>query len=125
MVLGCLTLDFESAWLLSDVLPHMLRRDMRSEIADESFGTVIDKGTLDAILCGHDAFENAARLLLECSRCARKDPGLQYHCHQACLSVLLDPKPANSINTSTVCVQSLPLYCFPVLCTRQLLFIHA
>ena len=43
-------------------------RDMRSEIADESFGTVIDKGTLDAILCGHDAFENAARLLLECSR---------------------------------------------------------
>ena len=46
-------------------------RDMRREIADESFGTVIDKGTLDAILCGDNAHESAARLLLECSRCDR------------------------------------------------------
>ena len=46
-------------------------RDMRSEIADKSFGTVLDKGTLDAILCGDNAHESAARLLLECSRCGR------------------------------------------------------
>ena len=58
---------FSQPATLSTSLPRV-GRDMRSEIADESFGTVIDKGTLDAILCGHDAFENAARLLLECSR---------------------------------------------------------
>jgi hypothetical protein len=43
---------------------------MRGVIEDESFGTVLDKGTLDAMLCGADAFDSAARLLLEVSRCA-------------------------------------------------------
>jgi hypothetical protein len=43
---------------------------MRGVIEEESFGTVLDKGTLDAMLCGADAFDSAARLLLEVSRCA-------------------------------------------------------
>ncbi|CAO2825235.1 unnamed protein product [Amaranthus hypochondriacus] len=42
-------------------------RDM-SIFADDSFGSVIDKGTLDALMCGNDAQISASRMLGEVSR---------------------------------------------------------
>lgn len=38
------------------------------DLPSESFDVVIDKGTLDAILCGTDSYENAAAMLKEISR---------------------------------------------------------
>jgi hypothetical protein len=44
--------------------------DIRSlpEYEDGAFRSVLDKGTLDAILCGADAFASAAAALAECCR---------------------------------------------------------
>jgi hypothetical protein len=46
--------------------------DIRSlpEYPDGAFGSVLDKGTLDAILCGADAAASAAAALAECCRWA-------------------------------------------------------
>ena len=49
-------------------------RDMEYE--DESFDCVIDKSTIDALLCGDDAFLNVARMLKEVSRVLK--PGGTY-----------------------------------------------
>lgn len=38
------------------------------ELKDESFSGIIDKGTLDAILCGEQASLNSRDMLLECYR---------------------------------------------------------
>jgi len=38
---------------------------------DDSFGSVIDKGTLDAILCGEGSAENADKMCSEISRILR------------------------------------------------------
>jgi EEF1A lysine methyltransferase 4 len=38
------------------------------EFGDASFDAVLDKGTMDAILCGDSAQANAAAMLAECSR---------------------------------------------------------
>jgi len=40
--------------------------------SDESFDCVIDKGTLDAILCGSDSARNANMMLSECYRVLKK-----------------------------------------------------
>ena len=39
------------------------------EFEDGTFGCVLDKGTLDAILCGSQAFANASAAIAECFRC--------------------------------------------------------
>jgi SAM-dependent methyltransferase len=39
------------------------------ELADASFDAVVDKGTLDALVCGTSAARDAARALQECCRC--------------------------------------------------------
>ena len=39
------------------------------QVASESFDAVIDKGTLDAILCGTTSFDHVPNTLLECARC--------------------------------------------------------
>ena len=40
---------------------------------DESFDVVIDKGTLDAIICGDEATCNPDKVLLEVNRVLKKD----------------------------------------------------
>lgn len=47
--------------------------DCRSmpQYKDSSFDAVIDKGTMDAILCGDQSVENCRRLFAECSRVIR------------------------------------------------------
>lgn len=40
------------------------------QIPSEAFGAVIDKGTLDAILCGSSSFDHTTNTLLECHRCS-------------------------------------------------------
>jgi ubiquinone/menaquinone biosynthesis C-methylase UbiE len=42
-------------------------RDM-SYFEDDSFDTIIDKGTLDSLMCGSDALLSASRMLGEVSR---------------------------------------------------------
>ncbi len=44
-------------------------------IASESFDAVIDKGTLDAILCATSSFDHVPSTLLECARCERRLAG--------------------------------------------------
>ncbi|CAM9341188.1 unnamed protein product [Chrysoparadoxa australica] len=39
------------------------------EFPDESFNAVIDKGTLDSVLCGEGSTANVAKLCMEVSRC--------------------------------------------------------
>jgi ubiquinone/menaquinone biosynthesis C-methylase UbiE len=39
---------------------------------DETFDCIIDKGTLDAILCGSDSAKNAGQMLSECQRVLKK-----------------------------------------------------
>lgn len=39
------------------------------QIPSEAFGAVVDKGTLDAILCGAASFDHTTNTLLECHRC--------------------------------------------------------
>ena len=43
-------------------------------IASESFDAVIDKGTLDAILCLTSSFDHVPSTLLECARCNSAGP---------------------------------------------------
>lgn len=50
----------EMTWEVEDAL-HMSYKD-------QSFDIVLDKSTLDAILCGEASFKNAARLLAESQR---------------------------------------------------------
>jgi hypothetical protein len=38
------------------------------EFKDGAYDAVIDKGTLDAVLCGEHAGDNATSMLDECSR---------------------------------------------------------
>ena len=38
------------------------------EFPDESFDAVIDKGTMDSILCGEGSTANVAKLCMEVSR---------------------------------------------------------
>eukprot|EP00775_Hariotina_reticulata_P002306 gene2306-2614_t len=70
--------------------------DARSmpDFKDASFQAVIDKGTLDAILCGEHASSNAANMLQECTRVLR--PGavlliITYGDPAARLPLLLHP----------------------------------
>ncbi|URD93333.1 Thiopurine S-methyltransferase (TPMT) [Musa troglodytarum] len=49
-------------------------RDM-SLFQSSSFDAVIDKGTLDSLMCGHDAMHNATKMLLEVDR-VLKDKGV-------------------------------------------------
>ncbi|KAJ8500533.1 hypothetical protein OPV22_011085 [Ensete ventricosum] len=49
-------------------------RDM-SLFQSSSFDAVIDKGTLDSLMCGHDAMQNATKMLLEVDR-VLKDKGV-------------------------------------------------
>lgn len=42
-------------------------RDM-AQFEDESFGGVIDKGTIDAVLCGTDSAVNTIKILMEAQR---------------------------------------------------------
>ncbi|KAK9802794.1 hypothetical protein WJX73_006433 [Symbiochloris irregularis] len=44
------------------------------DIADSSYGSILDKGTLDSIMCGDNGASEGARALRECSRVLR--PGL-------------------------------------------------
>jgi len=39
---------------------------------DETFDVLVDKGTLDAILCGSDSLTNATGMLEECYRCLKR-----------------------------------------------------
>jgi len=39
---------------------------------DETFDCIIDKGTLDAILCGSDSDKNSGQMLSECQRVLKK-----------------------------------------------------
>ena len=39
---------------------------------DNEFDAIIDKGTLDCILCGDQAYKNAAQMLMECQRCLKE-----------------------------------------------------
>ena len=52
-----------------NLLPHPCRH--MPHIASESFDAVIDKGTLDAILCATSSFDHVPSTLLECARCER------------------------------------------------------
>jgi len=45
-------------------------RDLKFETG--TFDLIIDKGTLDAILCGSDSAKNAGQMLTECSRTLKK-----------------------------------------------------
>jgi len=45
-------------------------RDLKFK--DETFDCVVDKGTLDAILCGSDSAKNAGQMLAECQRVLKK-----------------------------------------------------
>ncbi|KAF8066419.1 EEF1AKMT4 [Scenedesmus sp. PABB004] len=60
---------------LHSALPQLTYRvsDARSmpEFDDASFDGLLDKGTLDAVLCGPDAGANAAAVLEECARVLR------------------------------------------------------
>ena len=47
-------------WMVMDAM------DMKFE--DETFDIVIDKSTLDAILCGNESFLNAAKMIMEVQR---------------------------------------------------------
>jgi len=40
--------------------------------ADGAYDVIVDKGTLDAVLCGNDSIKNAMMMLAECSRCLKK-----------------------------------------------------
>ncbi|KAM0951242.1 putative endothelin-converting enzyme 1 [Dioscorea sansibarensis] len=51
-------------------------RDM-SDFESGSFDAVIDKGTLDSLMCGHDAQENATKMLEEVGR-VLKDKGVYF-----------------------------------------------
>lgn len=51
------------------VLRALVCRHM-PEFKDCSFEGVLDKGTLDAILCGEKSAQHAAAMLAECFRCA-------------------------------------------------------
>jgi EEF1A lysine methyltransferase 4 len=42
--------------------------DMPEDLADNQFDMVIDKSTIDAILCGEDSFLNVARMVKETQR---------------------------------------------------------
>ncbi|CAL1411758.1 unnamed protein product [Linum trigynum] len=55
-----------------------MKMDVRemSAFADDSFGSVIDKGTLDSLMCGNDAPISAAQMLGEVSRLLK--PGGTY-----------------------------------------------
>ena len=52
------------------------RRHM-PQLASESFDAVIDKGTLDAILCSTSGFDHVPNTLLECARCGSVDTFLR------------------------------------------------
>ena len=49
----------EIHWEVMDVC------DMREELEDNRFDIVVDKSTIDAILCGEDSFLNVARMVKE------------------------------------------------------------
>ncbi|XP_076945375.1 uncharacterized protein LOC143616430 [Bidens hawaiensis] len=57
--------------------PHMkyIEMDVRDMKAFESssFDAVIDKGTLDSLLCGHNSKENAGKMLEEVERVLKKE----------------------------------------------------
>lgn len=48
----------------------MFCRDMAC-FTDKSFDVIIDKGTLDAVVCGENATEDSLLMLKECLRCAK------------------------------------------------------
>lgn len=43
------------------------------QYGDAAFAAVIDKGTLDAIMCGEAAEQDAATMVFECHRCFPHD----------------------------------------------------
>ncbi|XP_024985914.1 EEF1A lysine methyltransferase 4 [Cynara cardunculus var. scolymus] len=51
---------------------HMDVRDMKA-FESGSFDAVIDKGTLDSLLCGHNSKTNAAKMLEEVERVLKKE----------------------------------------------------
>lgn len=59
-------------------------RDMREHFSDGSIDVVIDKGTMDALMCGDHALVNSVALLGEVHRCARCQ-GMLLAVHIGCL----------------------------------------
>lgn len=57
-------------------------RDMKYK--DETFDVILDKGTLDAILCGSDSAKNAGQMLAESQRILKK--GNTTHPPLSCIS---------------------------------------
>jgi ubiquinone/menaquinone biosynthesis C-methylase UbiE len=55
----------EMEWVTVDAL--------RTDFEDESFDAIVDKSTLDAILCGDFSFYNAAKMMSEMQRILRTD----------------------------------------------------
>lgn len=49
------------------------------DFPDESFNTVIDKGTLDSVLCGEGSTANVAKMCMEISR-VLKPNGVYFIC---------------------------------------------
>lgn len=69
-------------------------RNMQEEFQDDSFDLVLDKGTLDAMLCGSDSGLNSAMMIAECHRVLREDGVLiiiSYGDPKSRLPLLLEP----------------------------------
>jgi EEF1A lysine methyltransferase 4 len=51
------------------------------EFGDASFDAVLDKGTMDSILCGEGSINNVANLCMEVSRCVAVHCGVCGSCY--------------------------------------------
>ncbi|KAL0714916.1 hypothetical protein Bca4012_021895 [Brassica carinata] len=114
--------------LVSVTYMQMDVRDM-SYFEDESFGTVIDKGTLDSLMCGNDAPLSASRMLGEVSRLIKpggtyflitygdpkvRMPHLTPSAYNWKISLYILPrpgfkKPGNSSSSAKPCLEAIPL----------------
>ncbi|CAN8254080.1 unnamed protein product [Cochlearia groenlandica] len=103
-------------------------RDM-SYFADDSFDTIIDKGTLDSLMCGNDAILSAPRMLGEVSRLIKpggtyflityggpkvRMPHLTRSAYNWKISLYIIPRPGfknpgSSSSAATPCLEAIPV----------------
>lgn len=76
------------------------------DFPDESFNTVIDKGTLDSVLCGEGSTANVAKMCMEISR-VLKPNGVYFICSYGVpdnrLQVRIDHPQGRSLSRQPRC----------------------